>query len=172
MLVDMRSSARPRFRSPLLVAALAAAACSDAATGSADGITVATAVAPTAFRTGDSATVTVTVTNMGSRTRSFFASGCLDPFDVIAADGTVLPAGARLCLDVLQLQQPLEVTPGKTRVFTRAWRGDYGEKFGNGLHGLGALLSPGTYMVRGFVDVANGTRVVSAAPATIQIQAR
>ena len=160
---------RSRILAPsalLLAGALAAAGCGESATEPDGDLSVATAVAPTTFRPGDLVTVTVTVTNSGSRTRSVLADACEDPFTLTAADGTVLPPAPRVC--TLDVKAPREVAPGGSVAITRGWRGDVGSTTGS----LGATPAPGTYTVRGFARTTDGATVVSNAPVQVQILAR
>jgi hypothetical protein len=159
-----------RLRLTAACLAVCAAACSDAPTAP-DRDLIVTTAGPVRFRAGEVTSVEVTATNNSkSRTYQIAVSGCEDPFTVTTAAGVTLPAAARVC--TLAAYPPRPLPPGQSLTLSRDWVGDVGVA---GSNGVAALLPPGTYVVRGFVRVVNGssgTTVASNGPLTTEVLAR
>lgn len=151
----------------LAICAIAASACSDTATGPDRDLLVTTS-GPVRFYTGETTSVTVTVTNNSTtRTYQIDQNGCEDPFTVATTTGSPFPVRSYLCN--LSLPAPRALPPGQSLYLTRDWAGAVGSASDPS---NGTPLPPGTYLVRGFVRVADGTVVESTAPLTTQIVPR
>lgn len=154
----------------LAVCAAAATACSESPLAPDQDLAVTTA-GPVRFYAGQVSTITVTVTNTSaSRTYQIAVGGCEDPFTVTTAAGSTFAATSRPCLLVASM--PRTLPPGQSLTISRDWVGDVGIA---GANGVATLLSPGTYVVRGFVHVvagSTGTTVASNGPLTTEILPR
>lgn len=136
---------------PVAVALLVGAGCGNDVTSPAESLRVTTTVSPATFRAGDSVTVTVVVTNDGSRTHYVFAQPCDDPFQVFDGSGRAFARVPRACTLV-------SYAPTRTQVtLTRVWRGYVGApSVTPGGVSDGTPLPAGEYALRGVVRATDG----------------
>lgn len=105
---------------------------------------VTTTVARASVRAADTVTVHVTTTNKGPGV--MFVSGvgsCVKFFEVLYGDHVIMPNGA-YCAAVNEAPAvPVKVLPNRSLTVDYIWRAE--------LPWLPALLTPGTYQIRGLV---------------------
>lgn len=99
------------------VAGLVALGCQEP---NAPRLVASTTVTPAAFRAGDTVTVRMVFTNLGSANATIFP-GCLPMFEVRDANGTVVRAAHQACL---MIYNPTPLAPGDSVVAERRWFGD------------------------------------------------
>ncbi|MBC8086653.1 MAG: hypothetical protein H7Z40_05270 [Phycisphaerae bacterium] len=147
----------------LAVALLSAsiAACSESPTQSInvlERLSVSAQVSRTAFRSGDSTTVRVVVTNISKQTvTTGLLDSCIPLFDVFKDDYIVAPGGwSRVCTASIRMET---IAPGASKVLTYVWRGENID--------WAVMLSPGTYVLRG--KLGAGDNVIHGEPVALQI---
>jgi hypothetical protein len=145
---------------PLLVASLA---CSDAVSPDRD-ILVEASTSATTIGPSEPVTVSVVVTNGGTRTQRIMGDSgfCPAPFIVTAGDGTVTRPGA-LC--AASATAARDLAPGESLTLTSAWTGDARPGFSTE---SSSRLAPGSYQLRGSIAVI-GAGEVFGAPVEVEI---
>ena len=131
------------LRVMLVAGALALAGCRG--TTAPEDLSATAVIAPTTFRSGTDATVTVTVVNHGIRSRRIVAHACPEPFVVTTLDGRIVGPGHRIC--TASAVPPLVLDPGEAHVFTLKWSGDGRTNDPS----ANIMLPPGTYRLRAAV---------------------
>jgi hypothetical protein len=146
---------------------LAAASCSDTPPGP-EGFRVSTLVYPYHdglwFRSGDSVDIAVYVTNLTDADQVIDAKPCPPKFIVTSLDGEMVAPNGILCTSELQLQT---VRPSEVVIFHFKWSGEATYPAAAGQPKI--WLRPGTYRVRGFIQVEGVGRVMGSS-VTVAIQ--
>jgi hypothetical protein len=146
----------------VLLAALSLAAACESGTG-VDGIRMRAEVSDTQLRQGDTITVRVLVTNVGSVERLVDASPCVRYYAVRAIPGGEIPVGGQPCIAIFMATR---VAPGETVElidrFDGSVRNDTGDRM---------LLAPGQYAIVGRVQVVDAG-VARSAPVGITLRER
>lgn len=134
-----------RYSSAIVLACIAAA-CHSTPSEAELTFLVTASVAPTTFRVGDVATVTVTIENRGSKAVNLFT--CPAWFEVLKGESVVAP-GTQICA-ASWLGTTLE--PGASYAHSVEWRGDT-----RSLSNPPTFLDPGRYVLRPAVRVEAST---------------
>lgn len=139
------------------------AACAILESNSGPAVTVSAAISPLDLALGDTARITITVSNIGDREVSVGTTGCNTEFLISDLEGNAyVPAELVYC--TLELRAPTKLAPGASheiRVFTT------GRAIPQGSQGEPGLLPSGTYRLRPVVSILSGDEsavLVSADP--------
>ena len=155
-----------RSRLLLSLVVLALAGCSLFNEPEPAAVSLRTIATPANIQLGDTARISIEITNVTSSTVSIGVPGCNMDFVIISATGSVFhPAELVYC--TLALYAPLQLAPGAkhvVNVFTT------GRVVPLGSQAAPVALEPGTYNIRGVVYVVRGDQdavTVQSNPVTV-----
>lgn len=131
-------------------------ACGDSPTALLSDLQVTASISRPEFKSGDTTTVTTTITNTGKYALQITDSSCLPYFEVVRDEIVVAP-GAGVCAAVAIL--PFTLAGGETRVFKDVWRGDN--------RAVQQKLVAGTYGLRARVQSTIGVTISAASTINI-----
>jgi hypothetical protein len=114
---------------------------------------VTTSISRTAFKAGDTVTVTVTVTNIGPDAGAINSKGCPLPFEVMPA-GTLTVVGPQDVVCTTE-QRFATLAPGESFSYHTVWDGK-GRTANRAFGDPVVLLSQGDYMVQGIAPTDAG----------------
>ena len=138
----------------MLAAGMALACAGGDVTGAGDGLDVSVELSASQLVVGDELEVTVRAENVSSRTVTPDLGPCILTFEVLSGGGTVVAPEQTVCPLILVTA---DLEPGAAYEFTFTWRGD---RDGS----ASSFLPPGTYHVRGVLDLRSGAAASPAVP--------
>jgi hypothetical protein len=143
-----------RSRFPLSIVALVLAGCSMFNEPEPAAVSLRTIASPTNIQLGDTARISIEITNVTNNTVEVGVPGCNMDFVIISGNGSVYhPAELVYC--TLALYAPVQLAPGAkhvVNVFTT------GRVVPMGSQAAPAMLPPATYRIRGVVYVVRGAQ--------------
>jgi hypothetical protein len=144
------------------VAAVLAAVGCNAITSSGDRVVLATSINPSAFASGDTTLIGVTINNIALTTATIEAVTCETLFEVFDAQGNVVGPGP--IDDCGTLALPASIQSGQAFTLAAAWTGTAtGSTAANPTY-----LAPGTYRIRGKATIRE-LGIVTGRTVTIQV---